>query len=163
MTEGRVAAINVSKGGLPKTSRPTAWVDVHGVEGDRQRNLQVHGGPDRALSVYSLDLIHRLQAEGHPIAIGTIGENLTLAGIDWRLMVPGARIEIGDVLLELTSYTAPCRNITSAFVNGEFVRVSQKVNPGWSRLYARVLEPGTIAVDDRVVLLHPDPSEEPAP
>jgi MOSC domain-containing protein YiiM len=114
------------------------------VEGDGQRNRQLHGGPDRAVSLYSLDLIHALQAEGHPVEPGSLAENLTLTGIDWSLMVPGAQLEVGAVLLELTSYVHPCKNVSASFLDGYFVRVSQKVHPGWSRLYARVLEEGTV-------------------
>ena len=75
---------------------------------------------------------------------GSLAENLTLAGIDWSLMVPGARLEVGPVLLELTSYVHPCKNVSASFIEGEFTRVSQKVRPGWSRIYARVLEEGLI-------------------
>jgi MOSC domain-containing protein YiiM len=89
-------------------------------------------------------LIQRLQAEGHPIVPGSIGDNLTLAAIDWSAMVPGALLEAGPVLLELTSYTAPCRNIRDSFRDGDISRVSHKVHPGWSRLYARVLEEGLV-------------------
>ncbi|HEY6361280.1 MAG TPA: MOSC domain-containing protein [Vicinamibacterales bacterium] len=142
MGHGTVRAVNVSPGGVPKRAIASAWIDASGVEGDQQRNRQLHGGPDRAVCLYSLDLIEKLQAEGHPIAPGTIGENLTLAGIDWSLMVPGAHLQVGPVLLELTRYTNPCRNISASFLNAGFVRVSQKVYPGWSRLYARVLEEG---------------------
>jgi MOSC domain-containing protein YiiM len=152
MSSGTVSSINVSKGGVPKTPRLTAWIDHDGVEGDRQRDLRFHGGPDRAVSIYSLDLIRVLQAEGHPISAGTIGENLTLTGVHWAEMVPGARLTIGDVVLELTSYTSPCKKIAGSFLDGDFVRVSQKVHPGWSRLYARVLSPGTIMPGDMVSL-----------
>lgn len=153
MTRGTVASINVSDGGVPKRPRPSAYIDEDGVEGDRQRNLRFHGGPDRAVCVYSLDLIETLQAEGHSIVPGAIGENLTLRGIDWAPMVPGARLEIGDLELELTSYTTPCKHIRHWFANDAFVRVSQKVHPGWSRLYARVLTPGTVTPGAAVTLI----------
>ena len=152
MSHGTVSSINVSNGGVPKTPRHTAWIDRDGVEGDRQRDLRYHGGPDRAVSIYSLDLIRALADEGHPISPGTIGENLTLAGVDWAAMVPGTQLKIGDVVLELTSYTAPCKKIAGSFLDGGFVRVSQKVHPGWSRVYARVLSPGTIMPGDAVSL-----------
>ena len=109
-----------------------------------------NGGPTRAVSIYSLELIHALQAEGHPIEAASLGENLTFAGIAWERMVPGARVEVGEVLLELASYAAPCTNLLAYFRDGEFKRVSQKVHPGWSRLYARVLREGVIQVGDRV-------------
>ena len=150
MPDATVHSINVSDGGVPKRPRRSAWVDTTGVEGDRQRNLRVHGGPNRAVAIYSLDLIESLQAEGHPIEPGTIGENLTLSGIDWSLMVPGARVQVGEVELELTAYAPPCRNIVDSFVHGSSTRVSQKVHPGWSRLYAKVLHEGRIATGDSV-------------
>jgi len=59
-------------------------------------------------------------------------------------MVPGAKLEVGDVLLELTDYAAPCSNLRPYFLGGMFIRVSQKKHPGWSRLYARVLREGDV-------------------
>ena len=64
-------SINVSRGGVPKTSVFEALVTEHGVDGDRQHDLRHHGGPDRAVSLFSLELIQALQREGHPIAAGT--------------------------------------------------------------------------------------------
>src|SRR5205085_595469 len=145
-------AINVSDGGVPKKPRSSAWVDAGGVEGDRQRNLLVHGGPNRAVALYSLDLIRALQGEGHPIAPGTMGENLTIEGLDWSLMVPGARVQVGEVELELTAYATPCRNIAGSFADGNSARVAQKRHPGWSRVYAKVLHEGRIAPGDSVVI-----------
>lgn len=115
-----------------------------------------HGGPDRAVCLYSSELIEALQGEGHPIRPGTIGENLTLAGIDWTAMRPDARIEIGDVLLEITKSTSPCKQIAGSFRDGDFGRVSQKIHPGWSRFYARVLREGIVTAGDRVVLKRPE-------
>jgi MOSC domain-containing protein YiiM len=97
-----------------------------------------------------VDLIHILRAEGHPIAPGTIAENVTLAGVDWSLMVPGTRLHIGEVELEVTSYVHPCKNIAASFADGDSTRVSQKVHPGWSRLYAKVLQPGLVRVGSPV-------------
>ena len=151
---GVVHSINVSKGGVPKTPRPWASIGVGGVEGDRQDD-RFHGGSDRAVSLYSLDLIEALQGEGHPIVPGAIGENLTLAGIEWQQVRPDARLEIGDVLLEVTRPASPCYKIAASFRNGEYVRVSQKVHPGWSRFYARVLREGLVSVGDRVVVTPP--------
>ena len=149
---GVLHSINVSDGGVPKLARRSAAVHVGGVEGDRQRDLRYHGGPQRAVSLYSLELIHALQAEGNAIDVGCIGENLTLQGVPWDRMLPGATLVIGDVQLELTSYAAPCNNLVPYFAGGKVVRVAQKVHPGWSRLYARVLREGTVQVGDAVRL-----------
>jgi MOSC domain-containing protein YiiM len=124
-----------------------------GLVGDRQEETDVHGGPERALCLFSLERVLTFQAEAHPIFPGAIGENLTLSGVAWELMVPGARLRLGGtVVLELTRYTTPCNNLVPYFVDGDYSRVAQKRYPGWSRLYARVLQVGRLQVGDRVFL-----------
>lgn len=146
-----VHQINVSDGGVPKRPVLEAVIAKTGLEGDRQRNREVHGGPDRAVCLFSLELLERLQAEGHPIDAGSSGENLTLAGLEWDLIGPGAVISVGpDVQLEVTSYTAPCRHNAPWFLDGDYQRISQKKNPGWSRLYAKVLREGVVRPGDAV-------------
>ena len=121
-----------------------------GLEGDAQNDQKHHGGPERAVSLYARERFAALQDEGHPIDAGTAGENLTVQGVDWALVVPGARLRIGnDVLLEVTSFTRPCKTIKRSFAEEKFVRISQKFYPGWSRVYARVLTEGEIRCGDR--------------
>jgi MOSC domain-containing protein YiiM len=106
--------------------------------------------------VYSLERIRALQAEGHPIDIGTAGENVTVEGIDWELVVPGAQFRLGaEVLLEVASFTTPCKTIRDSFTDGRFVRISHKHHPGWSRVYTRVLSEGAIRFGDAVELTPP--------
>jgi MOSC domain-containing protein YiiM len=135
---------------VPKSPVPAAALRAGGVEGDRQRDLRYHGGPERAVSLYSRERIEQLRGEGHPIAPGTTGENLTLSGIDWDRMVPGVRLRVGEALLELTKYAAPCQNIAGSFRGGDMTRISHKLHPGWSRLYARVLREGRVQPGDPV-------------
>jgi len=148
--EGRLASINVSGGGVPKRPVSSARVTPSGVEGDRQADLEHHGGVERAVSVFSLERIESLRREGHPIAVGSTGENLTVRGLDWNRVVPGADLRVGSVLLRITSYATPCSTIQASFWGGHFARISQKNHPGWSRVYARVLEGGSVEVDDPV-------------
>jgi MOSC domain-containing protein YiiM len=141
---GRLASINSSGGGVPK--RPVLFANVNslGLEDDRHNDPN-HGGPDRAICIYPLELIKALRAEGHPIDIGTAGENFTVEDLDWSLMQPGVFVTVGaEVRLEVTSFTTPCRTIAASFTDGKFVRISQKLHPGWSRVYARVLIPGEV-------------------
>jgi MOSC domain-containing protein YiiM len=149
---GTLHSINTSHGGVPKLPRSEASIAAEGVEGDRQRDRRYHGGPLRAVSLYSLERIRALQAEGHPVDVGTMGENLTIAGLDWDRVVPGARLSVGEVELEITTAAAPCKTIAGSFAGGAFVRASQKVHPGWSRWYARVLRAGIARVGDPVAL-----------
>ncbi len=145
--------INISDGGVPKLPVPQAQISVNGVSGDRQRTPKIHGGPDRAVCVFSLEVIQALQAEGHPIVPGSSGENLTVAGMDWDGLIPGDRLRVGGaVVLEIVSYTAPCEYNARWFIDGNFKRMSQKRHPGWSRVYARVLAEGNVRTGDAVSL-----------
>jgi MOSC domain-containing protein YiiM len=152
--EGRIFQLNVSKGGVPKLPVREAVLTAEGLEGDRQRDRRYHGGPERALCLFALERVLELQGEGHPIFPGSVGENLTTFGLDWSRLTPGARLALGDeALVEIASYTSPCKHIAASFAGGDFKRISQKVRPGDSRLYARVLCPGRLAVGQKVSLL----------
>ena len=149
----RIVQLSVSSGGVPKMSVPAARVTVDGLEGDAHC-YRHHGGLERAVCLYPIEAIARLRLEGHSIAPGSIGENVTVEGLDWSAVVPGSHLHLGErVLLEVTRYTTPCRTITGVFKDGDVARVSQKTYPGWSRVCARVLVEGLIRRDDPVRLL----------
>ena len=153
----RIASINVSDGGVPKRPVPVTRVTAHGLEGDRHRDSRHHGGPARALCLFAVERIEALAAEGHSIAAGTIGENITVAGLDWERVTPGNHYRIGDqVLLQITTYASPCSKIQAHFLGQDYPRVSQTRHPGWSRVYARVLATGDIRRGDPVIALTPD-------
>ena len=153
---GRIVQISVSPGGVPKTAVPSAEVTTAGVDGDAHRDLEHHGGPERAVCLFSLEQIRALQAEGHRVVPGALGENVTVEGIEWTRIVPDTRLRLGDrLVLEVTRYTSPCLNIKPAFSHGDYSRVSEKRHPGWSRVYARVIVPGRITAGDPVELLPP--------
>lgn len=147
---GRLEAINLSRGGVPKQTVFEALISVHGVDGDRQKDAYYHGGPDRAVVLFSIDVIHALQREGHPIATGAVGENLTVSGLDWPAIVPGTRLAIGDVKLEITRYATPCNNIRGSFLDNDFTRIFQERHPGWSRVCARVEQGGIVRPGDSI-------------
>ena len=139
---------------MPKLAVPEAVLTVRGLAGDAQVKRHIHGGPEKALCLYSLERIRELQAEGHPIYPGSIGENVTIEGIEWARLGPGRRLALGDeALVEIRSYTVPCRTIAASFAGGAYDRVSQGKHPGYSRLYARVLRAGRIAAGQTLRVL----------
>jgi MOSC domain-containing protein YiiM len=146
----RLVSINVSNGGVPKAGVAQAQVTVAGVAGDRQRDSRIHGGPERAVTLFSSERIEELRAEGNPIAPGSTGENLTVSGLPWDRLAPGMRLLVGEAEIEITSYAAPCAKIRGSFAGGDFERISQTRHPGWSRLCARVLREGLVRVGDPV-------------
>lgn len=154
MATGRIVQISVSPGGVPKLPVSEARVTTLGLEGDAHRDTEHHGGPERAVCVYALEAIQTLQAEGHRILPGAIGENVTVEGIDWSAVAPGTAFLLGTaVVVQVTRFTSPCGNIAPCFTGGNYARVSQKRHPGWSRVYTRVLALGTIRHGDPVRIL----------
>ena len=148
---GRLVSIQISNGGVPKRQvAGPVEVTTSGLSGDRQRDLRFHGGPDRAVCLFAQEHIDELRSLGHPIDRGTTGENLTVCGLDWTSLGPGARVRVGEVLLEITKPAHPCKNIAGSFIDGDFSRLSAKIHPGRGRLYARVLTPGFVRPGDPV-------------
>jgi MOSC domain-containing protein YiiM len=150
-----VVQLSRSRGGVPKLAVDEAAVTANGLEGDKQRDRRFHGGPTRALCLYSDDLIEHLAREGHPVTRGSLGENVTIRGLDWRELSPGARLTIGEIEVEITAFAAPCKTIRGSFLGEDFTRISQKLHRGWSRVYCRILRQGTVRVHDVVTLLPP--------
>jgi MOSC domain-containing protein YiiM len=150
---GSVAQLNIGGGGVPKDPVSEAEVTVSGMTGDRHNDKVHHGRGFQALCLYSKDVIHALNAEGHPIYPGAAGENITVEGIDWVSLRPGTVMSIGDdVRIELSSYATPCAKNAAWFADRDFRRMLHDTNPGSSRIYATVLVPGRVRSGDPVVV-----------
>jgi len=153
---GRVLQVSLSAGGVPKLPVGRTWVGRFGLDGDKHSEPTVHGGPHRAVCLFAIEVIERLQAEGHPIEPGGVGENLTTAGIEWSLLPIGSVIAVGDeVLLELASSTTPCATQTGNFSDGNFNRILISKHPSDSRMYARVLREGSVQPGDSIAVSAP--------
>ena len=115
---------------MPKLPVDEAVVGYRGVEGDRQATRQHHGRVWQALCLWSADVIDRLRAEGHPIGPGNAGENVCISGIDWPALRPGVRIELGEVLAEVSAYADPCTKNAGWFVDGDYGRMGHDARAG---------------------------------
>lgn len=150
---GSVVQLSISSGGVPKLPVASISITREGIVGDKQNDRKHHGGPERAVCLFSMELIERLQQEGHPISPGSCGDNITVRGINWAEVAPGSRFEFdGGVVLEVASYCAPCSTIRNSFTDLKFKRIKQELHPGESRVYARVMAPGDIARDESFVV-----------
>lgn len=150
---GSVASVNVSRGGVPKLPVDTAWVGVRGLAGDGHHEPEPsHGGPDKAVSLYSMESIRRVAADGHTAFPGAFGENLTLAGIEMGALAPGTRLAVGDggLVIELVEHAQPCQTIAHWFVRRRIARISARTHPEDARWYARVLTEGPVRPGDAV-------------
>jgi MOSC domain-containing protein YiiM/ribosomal protein S18 acetylase RimI-like enzyme len=156
--DGRVLQVNVSPGGVPKRAVDRAWVGPLGLEGDRHKHDTVHGGPHRAVALLGIEAIGRVQADGHPIAPGSVGENLTTEGIELATLPIGTRLAVGErLLLELSAPANPCDVIGASFRGGKSGRISIITHPTDSRMYARTLVEGEVRPGDSIRVLPPAP------
>ncbi len=153
---GRVERINTSKGGVPKSPISETYVDWNGLDGDVQAAREHHGRPFQALCLWSAEVIDRLVADGHPIFYGAAGENVTIAGIPWNEVVPGARLRIDEVECEVWAFAVPCKKNAQWMRDGDFMRLHHEralvTGDAISRLYATVTRRGNIRTGAEVVL-----------
>lgn len=143
---------------LPKRPILHTRVLTSGLEDDRNRyRASKHGNtPDRAILLFTVDEILALQNDGWPVHPGHLGENFTLLGIAPQSLYPGRQCEIGNVKVEITEYAKPCKNLkalpyasTQEQLVSFIARLTEK-RRGW---YAKVLEEGTVRLQDPVRLL----------
>ena len=150
---GVVNSVNVrGEGGVPKLPVRAATLRLDGIEGDynRFRTERRNGDPKRAICIFSLERIHDLQREGHPIEIGTTGENLTIEGLDWPALEVGMKFKVGGATIELSEPCAPCNVIRKSFKEHKFSRIDHSLEMGWSRWLASVISEGVVSAGDSV-------------
>jgi MOSC domain-containing protein YiiM len=165
--EGKVVRLGVSGGGVPKKSTSTAEIGLRGMADDVQADRRNHGRPFQAVCLYSLEVIDRLAAEGHPISPGSVGENVTVSGIDWSALRAGTRLAFTDAgldevgggtslaepsgpVVEITCWADPCSTIAGSFLERDFRRIQFSDHPGAARAYAAVVVPGRVSVGSAV-------------
>ncbi len=129
-------------------------VELRGVniEGDRQADLSVHGGIDKAVYSYAREDYEWWQRElGRELPPGTFGENLTTLGVDVGDATVGERWLIGTALLEVSEPRFPCWRLGVKMGDPRFLkRFAKALRPG---AYLRIVEAGEIGAGDAVEIV----------
>ena len=123
----------------------TLYLDFTNLEGDRQADLRVHGGPDKAVYAYPVEHLAVWNDElGVQFGPGTFGENLTTEGwleSDVRI---GDVWVWGDARMQVTQPRQPCYKLATITGRPEIIkRLVANGRTGW---YLRVLEPGRVPI-----------------
>ncbi len=135
--------------GIDKQPVERATIGPLGLEGDVVADLENHGGPDQAVYLYSCEDYAWWEGElGRPLRPGSFGENLTLSSFGAEPVRIGDRFRCGRALLQATAPRIPCSVFATHLREEAWVkRFAAAERAG---IYARVLEPGEVAVGDPV-------------
>ena len=111
----------------------------HGIKGD------AHAGPwHRQVSLLSHDKIENFRSKGAEVADGAFGENLIVAGIDFRSLPVGTILQCADVVLEMTQIGKECHSHCAIYkAMGDCIMPREGV-------FAKVIKGGIISVGDEM-------------
>ncbi|MBU5613730.1 MOSC domain-containing protein [Geomonas azotofigens] len=140
---GKIIAVNISKNkGERKTPVPEVTLrEEHGIVGDG------HAGDwHRQVSLLAQESIAKMQALGLDVKEGDFAENITTEGVDLVSLPIGAKIELGETLLEVTQIGKECHTRCAIYYQaGDCVMPKEGI-------FARVLKGGVVRPGDKVVV-----------
>ncbi len=126
------------------------------LDGDRQADLTVHGGPDKAVYGYPLEHYEywRAQLPEMPATLGAFGENLTTRGVLEKDLNIGDQVRIGTALLQVSQPRMPCYKLQVRFDRDDMTKlfaVSRR-----SGFYFSVIEEGEVKSGDAIEIVKRD-------
>ena len=127
--------------------------------GDRQADLSVHGGRDKAVYLYPSEHYRYWQEQLPEIEMpwGMFGENLTTEGLDEQSAHIGDRFRIGGAVLEVTKPRMPCYKLGIKFGRRDMVK--RFWDSGRSGFYLSVVEEGMIEAGDAITRIAAAPDQ----
>jgi MOSC domain-containing protein YiiM len=126
------------------------------LDGDRQADLTVHGGRDKA--VYGYPSEHypfwKKQLPGVDLPWGSFGENLTTEGLLEDEVYIGDRFTIGTAEIVVTQPRLPCFKLNLKFDRDDMIK--RFLASHFTGFYFRVLREGEVGAGDEIVQIHQD-------
>ncbi len=135
----------------------SASVTRNGLAGDGQADLVNHGGPDKAICVYSYSHRSYWEAEwGKPMDYAAFGENFSVTGLLEQEVCIGDVFQAGSARLQVTQARLPCFKL--ALKHGLPMLPEQVQQSGYTGFYLRVLDEGEVQAGDllRLESRHPE-------
>jgi MOSC domain-containing protein YiiM len=122
------------------------------LDGDRQADLSVHGGPDKAVYAYPVEHYDYWHRELPDMALpwGVFGENLTVEGLDENAVKIGDRFRVGSTEIAVTQPRLPCYKLGLKFGRDDIVK--RLLASGRTGFYFKVVTEGDIAAGDPIVV-----------
>ncbi|QSO54466.1 MOSC domain-containing protein [Alicyclobacillus curvatus] len=128
-------------------------VGVTNLAGDGQADLENHGGPHRAILMYSANHYPDWkQLRGLSLAYGAFGENFTVSGLTEDNMCLGDTLKVGEVILQVSQPRSPCWKLGRKHHLPQLPADVERF--GWTGWYVRVLQTGTVEAGMEIRLIH---------
>lgn len=137
---------------------PVAEAFLHwtNLDGDRQADLENHGGPDKAVCCYSFDHYpYWEELSGRKLEMGSFGENFTIAGVDETEICIGDTFTIGEATVQVSQPRTPCFKLAGRMQRPHIQK--EIAQNGFSGFYVRVLEEGRVHQGDVFTLIQKHP------
>src|SRR5947209_313307 len=162
----RLLSLNVAQPSVVKTPRGNVLTSIfkqpvegrrrivpHNVEGDRQADLTVHGGPRKAVYAYAHEHYNYWAEQLPTVALpfGAFGENLTVEGLTESNIHIGDLVGIGTTKLRVTQPRMPCGKLNLRFDRPDMVK--KFWHSGRSGVYFSVEQSGDVGPNDEVQIL----------
>lgn len=127
------------------------------LDGDRQADLSVHGGVEKAVYAYPVEYYRQWQNDlpGQTLPWGMFGENLTTEGLLDDTISIGDRYRVGSAELRVTQPRLPCYKLGIKFGRDKFVKLFLK--SGRTGFYFAVEREGEVEAGDPITLIERDP------
>lgn len=141
-----------AKSGIGKNSVDGAVLLTElGFVGDEQADLVHHGGPDKAICVYSYNHYpHWENVLGHSLAYGAFGENFTVLELNESEVHIGDILEVGSAVVQVSQPRQPCWKLAMKWGLDELPLLVTE--SGATGFYFRVLQTGEVKAEDRISL-----------
>jgi MOSC domain-containing protein YiiM len=126
------------------------------LDGDRQADLTVHGGPYKAVYAYPLEHYDywRKELHGKDLPWGMFGENFTTTGLSEEELRIGDRLQIGSAVLLVRQPRMPCYKLAAKFQRNDMIE--RFLHSGRSGFYFSVEQEGEVAAGNSVKFLSRD-------
>jgi MOSC domain-containing protein YiiM len=126
------------------------------LDGDRQADLSVHGGPHKAVYAYPSEHYSswRLELPGMDLPWGMFGENFTTSGLREDEVHVGDRFQIGSATVMVRQPRVPCYKLAVKFQRDDILE--RFLRSGRSGFYFSVEHEGRLASSDSFELLSQD-------
>lgn len=128
------------------------------LDGDRQADLTVHGGEDKAVYAYPSEHYEFWRNEFPEMTLpwGMFGENLTVSGLFEDRVNIGDQFRIGTAQFAVTQPRMPCYKLGIKFGRDDILK--RFLRSGRSGFYFSVIEEGEVGAGDSISRVHADPS-----